>query len=168
MRKIAFAVAVAGVIRTHGALAACDGPLGFYDGEAHTVGDATKVSASLNVFCRNGGTAAQLFTSMGDFEVKNVSATPSHIGLTFDSGASLGRLDLDTNGKSLIGTFTLVDERGSASFSRTGEAHGEDAWKPRLDLTPEQWRGDIATFARELPRVSRQRVLSPFPGAVRT
>jgi hypothetical protein len=153
MRKAALILAALGAFQARAACAACEGPLGFYTGVAHTAGDTTKVSADLNIFCRHGSTAAQLFTSMGDFEVKGVSATDGHVSLTFDSGASLGTLELTASGKSLIGAFRLADDRGSASLSRAGEAHAEDAWTPRLDLTPAQWREDIAYFARELPKV---------------
>jgi hypothetical protein len=150
MRQIVLVVCVALLAWCGAARADC--PItGLYTGTAKTTG-GTNAEATLNLDCKDGSPAAQLFTSMGDFEVKAVSATAGHLKVAFDSGASLGTLELDAKGDSLSGTVELAGDRGTAAFIRKGEAMAKDAWKPRLDLTPAQWREDIAYYERELPR----------------
>jgi hypothetical protein len=151
MRKLAIGMLVFGALHASAALAACDGPAGLYTGSA-TTSDGTRAEATLNLYCKDGSPTAQLFTSMGDFEVKAASATAGHVKIDFDSGASLGVLELDAKGDTLTGTVEMAGDHGTAAFTRKGEAMAEDAWKPRIDLTPAQWREDLRFLATELPK----------------
>ena len=132
------------------AFAACP-TSGLYAGTAKT-SDGTTAEATLNLTCKNGSPAAQLFTSMGDFDVKGVREARGHVEVDFDSGASLGTLKLDARGDDLSGTVEIAGDHGTAVFARKGAVMAEDAWKPRLDLTPAQWREDLRFLAAELPK----------------
>jgi hypothetical protein len=70
----------------------------------------------------------------------------------FDTRAALGSFDLAIRGTALAGAYELAGDKGTASFVRSGPALATDAMTPRTDLTPAEWRDDLATFARELPR----------------
>lgn len=126
------------------------GSTGLYRGSADVPG-GSKVEVTLNLYCDNGSAAAQLFTSMGDFGVKDVAGTPNGVHVAFDSGASLGTLELDAKDSTLAGAFTLAGDKGSVSLTRVGDALAANALNPTLDLTPAQWREDLNFFARELP-----------------
>jgi hypothetical protein len=132
--------------------APCAGPTGLYSGSVG-ISKAKPVDVTLNLLCDKGAFAAQLFTSMGDFDVKSATAAGRHVGVNFDSGASLGALDLTWDGKRLAGRYSLADDTGPISLSRTGDALTLDALKPRLDLTPVQWREDLQFLARKFPQV---------------
>jgi hypothetical protein len=133
------------------AQAGCDAPTGVYTGTPKT-SEGTAAEATLNIYCKGGSAAAQLFTSMGDFEVKDVQTNGGHVKVRFDSGASLGTLELDAKADHLSGTVEMAGDHGTAAFIRKGEAMAEDAWKPRLDLTRAQWHEDLRFLATELPK----------------
>lgn len=152
MLRAALVILLGSVFWASGAAARpCSGVTGLFSGVAETP-DGTKAEVTLNLLCRDAKYAAQIFTSMGDFEVKEVSATADHVHVSFDSGAALGTFDMTQKGASLAGTLESEGERGTISLRRTGDALGPDAMKPRLDLTPAQWREDLQFYARELPK----------------
>ena len=123
---------------------------GRYDGQSKMPGEAFDVS--LNLYCAHGKLAAQLFTSQGRFEVKDLTVTPEHVVLHFDSGASLGTIDLQRKGSELTGSVAIAGESGSVALARKSDAEVPEQNEARLDLTAAQWHEDLADFARELPR----------------
>jgi hypothetical protein len=134
---------------TEAVQAAPCGLAGLYAGAAKTpFGNA---DVTLNLYCDKDHEGAQIFTSIGDFAVKDVTGAAGHVRVAFDSGASLGTLDLDAKEGGLSGSYTIAGESGALSLARTGDSQGLDAMTPRLDLTLAQWRDDLAYFARELP-----------------
>ena len=137
------------VLGTVAAQAAPCGLTGLYAGTAKT--PFGKADVTLNLYCDKDREAAQIFTSIGDFAVKDVTGTATHVSVAFDSGASLGTLDLDARDNGLSGSYAIAGETGPLSLTRTGDSQGLDAMTPRLDLTLAQWRDDLAFFARELP-----------------
>ena len=151
MRPAILAIALVFASSAAAGASPCGGLTGLYTGAAQTP-DGVKVDITLNLFCDKNEYAAQLFTSMGDFTVKAASATQNRVQVGFDSGASLGTLDLTANGTALAGGFTLADDKGTVSLTRAGEALAADAMKPKLDLTPAQWHEDLQFLAVELPK----------------
>lgn len=131
-------------------LAADCAAAGRYDGQSKM--PAETLDVSLNLYCADGELAAQLFTSQGTFEVKDASVTPERLLIRFDSGASLGTIEMLRKGSLLSGTVAISGETGSVTLMRVGEAEAPSHGEPRLDLTPAQWHEDLAAFARELPR----------------
>jgi hypothetical protein len=131
-------------------LAADCAPSGRYDGQSKMPGETFDVS--LNLYCANGKLAAQLFTSQGTFEVKDLTVTSERVVLHFDSGASLGTIDLQRKGSELTGSVVIAGESGSVALVRKSDAVAPERNEPRLDLTAAQWHEDLADFARELPR----------------
>src|ERR1043166_7183537 len=117
--------------------APCRGPTGLYAGSA-TTPDGVTADVTLNLYCDGSRFAAQLFTSMGDFDVKAATVAQDHVRIDFDSGAALGTLDLNWDGTTLSGPVLLADERGSASLTRKSDPLAPDALTPRLDLTDRQ------------------------------
>ena len=132
--------------------APCGGPTGLYAGSA-TTPDGVTADVTLNLYCDGSRFAAQLFTSMGDFDVKAATVAQDHVRIDFDSGAALGTLDLNWDGTKLSGAVLLADERGSASLTRKSDALAPDALTPRLDLTAAQWREDVRVLAEKLPKL---------------
>jgi len=123
---------------------------GRYDGQSKMPGETFDVS--LNLYCTNGKFAAQLFTSQGTFEVKDVGVTPERLVIRFDSGASLGTIEMLRQGNALSGSVAISGETGVISLDRKGDAEPPSLSEPRLDLTPAQWHEDLAAFARGLPK----------------
>jgi Peptidase family S41 len=123
---------------------------GRYDGQSKMPGETFDVS--LNLYCTNGKFAAQLFTSQGTFEVKEVGVTPERLVIRFDSGASLGTIEMLRQGNALSGSVAIAGETGVIILDRKGDAEPPSLSEPRLDLTPAQWHEDLAAFARELPK----------------
>jgi hypothetical protein len=152
IRSILAAIAFSLATAAAAVAAPCSGITGLYTGTAQTP-DGVKADITLNLFCDKNDYAAQLFTSMGDFAVKAASATKNRVQVSFDSGASLGSFDLTANGPALAGGFTLADDNGTVSLTRTGDALAADAMVPRLDLTPAQWHEDARALAEQLPKL---------------
>lgn len=135
------------------AAAAC-GPntiTGLFAGGGKPPGGST-IDVTLNLLCEKGVYSAQLYTSMGDFAVKDANSSADHVDVNFDSGASLGALHLTSKGKTLKGIVDLAGDRGTVELKRTGESLSLDALKPNLGITAAQWHADLAYLARELPR----------------
>ncbi len=127
------------------------GITGLYTGAASTPGGA-KADVTLNLYCDSGRVTAQIFTSMGDFDVKSTKVDGPRVSVDFDSGASLGALAAARKGEMLSGDFVLAGDNGTIALRRTGDALGADAMKPNLDLAPAQWRADLRFLASELPK----------------
>lgn len=110
------------------------------------------IDVMLNLVCTDYTYAGQLFTSMGDFVVKDARSQGGHVEVNFDSGASLGTLHLTSKGKTLSGIVDLAGEHEKVMLKRVGPALDLDAMKPNLDLTPSAWRADLHFLAAELPK----------------
>src|SRR5258706_9464081 len=123
---------------------------GRYDGQSKMPGETFDVS--LNLYCADGKLAAQLFTSQGLFDVKGVTVTPERLVIRFDSGASLGTIEMVLTGTELSGSVTIAGETGSVVLVRMADAEAPSQSEPRLDLTPAEWHEDLAALARELPK----------------
>lgn len=148
MRMTSVAV-LAWLLGASGACAADCASTGLYEG--HGKSTNVSVDVTLNLYCSGGHIAAQLYTSMGDFAVSNTTAEAGRVKISFDSGASLGTLELAPDAAGLSGTVTLADETGTIVLTRKADALAPDAMNARLDLTPSQWREDLAALAHELP-----------------
>jgi hypothetical protein len=112
----------------------------------------TTIEVMLNLVCADNAYIGQLFTSMGDFAVKDTRTQDTHIDVDFDSGASLGTLHLTSKGKTLNGTVELGGDRGTVALKKAGPPLELDALKPILNLTPAQWHADLHFLATELPK----------------
>ena len=133
------------------AAAAAPCPLtGLYAGSAELpFGHADVV---LNLYCDNGKPASRLYTSIGDYDTLSTEADASHVTIGFGTRGSPATLTMAVNGDALTGTVDLAGPKGSVALRRSGDTSGEDALKPRIDLTAAQWQEDLAYFAAELPR----------------
>jgi hypothetical protein len=112
----------------------------------------TLIDVTLNLLCANSTYTAQLFTSMGDFEVRDARSQGSRVEVDFDSGASLGTLHLTSKGGTLNGVVDLGGDRGTIALNKAGPPMGLDAMKPNMNLTPAEWRADLHFLASELPK----------------
>ncbi len=124
---------------------------GLFDGSAESP-DGTKLDVTLNVRCDAGSYKAQFFTSAGDFDASDARYANNHLKLTFDTGAAAGSVDLTSSASNLSGPLEVAGAPGTMSLVRKGEALAADALKPRLDLSPAQWREDLRYFATEFPK----------------
>jgi hypothetical protein len=131
----------------------CDpkAPVGLYRGVSKPA-DGTPIDVMLNLLCADNVYVAQLFTSMGDFAVKDARARGSDVEVEFDSGASLGTLHLVSRGKALDGGVDLGGDHGTVALKKTGPPLSLGALEPKMNLTPTQWRSDLHFLAVELPK----------------
>jgi hypothetical protein len=123
---------------------------GLFRGTGKPPGGAT-IDVTLNLLCANDAYSAQLFTSMGDFDVTEARSQESRVDVDFDSGASLGTLHLTFKGSTLGGSVDLGGDHGTILLKKAGPPMGPDAMKPNMNLTPLQWRADLHFLATELP-----------------
>jgi Peptidase family S41 len=112
---------------------------------------AAPIDVMLNLFCAENAYTGQLFTSMGDFAVKDARSHHGLVDMDFDSGASLGTLRLVSTGKALNGIVDLAGEHRKITLNRVGPPLDLDAMKPNLDLSAAEWRADLHFLAAELP-----------------
>jgi hypothetical protein len=112
----------------------------------------TTIDVTLNLVCASDTYTAQLFTSMGDFEVKDTRSQGARVELDFDSGASLGELILNSKGKTLNGIVDLAGEHGTVALKKVGPSVDLDAMKTNMNLTLAQWRADLHFLGTELPK----------------
>jgi hypothetical protein len=112
----------------------------------------TTIDVTLNLLCANNAYSAQLFTSMGDFAIKDTRSQGASVEVDFDSGASLGELILTSKGKTLNGIVNLAGEHGTVTLKRVGPSLDLDAMQPNMNLTPAEWRADLHFLAAELPK----------------
>lgn len=123
---------------------------GRYEGQSKMPDQTFDVS--LNLYCAAGKFSAQLFTSEGEFAVKTVTVAADRVQIQFDSGASLGSVEMARHGLSLAGVVSIAGESGTVVLARLADADPPGRNQPRLDLSPAEWHADLAFFARELPR----------------
>jgi hypothetical protein len=123
---------------------------GLFKGSAKA-GDS-QIDVMLNLYCRDGQFAAQLFTSQGDFAVSEAASTGDHVTLKFDTRAALGSADLILRGDVLSGATDVAGDKGTLTLTRSGPALAENALAPTFDLTPAQWHEDLIFLASELPK----------------
>lgn len=152
MKLIALMIsAAAAALTTAAAQAACPAgaPSGYYEGEASSP-DIGKVSATLDLVCEDGAYRGRLFTGMGEFKVRDLTGEAGEAAFAIDTGASLGKVQLTGAGEELAGTVTIFGEETPLRLKRTGPARPTAAMDPRMDLTPAQWRQDLAALAQGL------------------
>jgi hypothetical protein len=126
-------------------------PMGRYEGEAKSP-DGTSLAITLNLLCRQGAYASRFFTGQGDFDGEDAAYAQGVLTLKFDAGWGPVTARLTPHGDQLSGATAIGGARVRMSFTRVGLAWTPDDWRPRLDLTPAQWREDLAFLAREVPR----------------
>jgi hypothetical protein len=126
-------------------------PSGLFQGSAQ--GSRERVELTLNLACADGRYVAQFFTSRFDFTASAASDVAGHVTFAPDGHASPGGSgDLTLAGEALGGGLNLGFGRLAVALQRAGPALPLDGMRPRLDLTTEQWRQDLAAFASELPK----------------
>ncbi|HSC18515.1 MAG TPA: S41 family peptidase [Rhizomicrobium sp.] len=133
-----------------GQAAAMCGPTGLYEGSAEVGPPRTEVT--LNLYCEGAALRAEIFTDSGDFNVLSAVNQGAHIKLHIDTYAALADVDLTGHANTLSGTVEVAGEKGTITLTRKSDSPGADAMLPRLDLTPAQWRQDLDTLARVLPK----------------
>ena len=143
------AVLVFPVAAQAGACAPND-PTGRYQGTAGGPGGTLEVTLDLR--CDKGVYSARFSTAQGDYDGKDVTFADGQVKVTFDTGAALGAANLKPDGAMLNGDFRMGDDKGVMHLKRVGAAQARDATVARLDLTAAEWRADLATLARELPK----------------
>jgi hypothetical protein len=126
-------------------------PIGLYRGTAKPL-DGTTIEVMLNLRCARTTYTAQVFTSMGDFDVTDTRSHGGQVEVDFDSGASLGRLHLISQGRMLDGIFDLGGDRGTITLKKASPPLSPDAMKPNMNLSPVKWRADLRYLAEELPK----------------
>jgi hypothetical protein len=124
---------------------------GLFRGVGKPTGGTT-IEVMLNLVCADNACIGQLFTSMGDFAVKDTRMQDAHVDVDFDSGASLGTLHLTSKGKALDGFVELGGDRGTVALKKVGPPLDLDAMKPNLNLTPAQWHADLHFSQLSCPR----------------
>jgi Peptidase family S41 len=126
-------------------------PAGRYEGSAK-LPDGSAIAITLNVDCEGGAYAVRFFTDQRDFDAADAAIVDGRLVVKFDNGFGAGVARLTANGKTLVGEADIAGAKVTLSFARAGPAWTRADWRPRLDLTPAQWRADLAYLARELPR----------------
>ena len=153
MRTVcAFALAAVFALPAVAYAGACtsNDPAGRYQGTAGGPGGTLDIT--LNLRCDKGVYSARFSTAQGDYDGKDVRFEDGQVKMTFDTGAALGATSLKPDGATLNGDFQLGDDKGAMHLKRAGDAKAPDTTVARLDLTAAQWREDLATLARELPK----------------
>jgi hypothetical protein len=128
-----------------------DSVLGLYEGTATAKG-LGEIEITLNLLCDKGQYAGQVFTSIGDLVVSSVKSANGAVALAFDTGGSLGTMELQLAGERLSGSFLVTSEKGPIDLARKGPAMAVDGMNARLDLTPQQWVDDIEALRVQLPK----------------
>ena len=137
------------------ALAQSRGQCGAHDPAGYFTGVATskqsgRLDLSLNLRCEDHRYLGALETPLGTFAVIDGSADSIRLHLTFAVGAEAGVIEATSDGNSLRGGFRAAGDSGSIELSRIGPPRAAGWDQVRLDLTPRQWREDLAFFAREV------------------
>ena len=146
----ALAAAFALPVAAHAGACAPNDPTGRYQGTA--VGSAGTLDVTLDLRCDKGVYSARFSTAQGAYDGKDVTFANGRVTMTFDTGVALGAASLKPDGAALNGDFRLGGDKGAMHLKRVGAAQAPDATAPRLDLTAAEWREDLATLARELPK----------------
>lgn len=122
---------------------------GLYEGAYHSaeVGD---MDITLNLFCNDNVYAAQLFTPLGDLGVKGASSNGAQVEVEFVAFGGPSTLSLNLKGSELSGRAVIATKSGDVVLKRIGPALAADGMRPRLDLSAEMWRQDIAALGSGL------------------
>lgn len=125
-------------------------PTGRYEGSAKAP-DGT-IQITLNVRCADGAYAVRFLTDQQDFDATDAVVVDGVLAISFHSpqGPAVARLTAAAD--ALTGNIEIGGLKIALALVRAGPAWTPDDWRPRLDLTPDQWRADLAFLARELPR----------------
>jgi hypothetical protein len=124
-------------------------PTGRYEGSAKAP-DGT-IQITLNVRCAAGAYAVHFLTDQQDFDATDAAVVDRALAIGFHSPQGPAVARLTAAGDALTGDIEIGGLKIPLSLVRVGPAWTPDDWRPRLDLTPEQWRADLAFLARELP-----------------
>jgi hypothetical protein len=125
-------------------------PTGRYEGSAETP-DGT-IQITLNVRCATGAYAVHFLTDQQDFDASDAAMVDGGLVIGFHSPEGPAVARLTGAGEALTGAIEIGRLKIPLALVRAGPAWTPDDWRPRLDLTSEQWRADLAFLARELPR----------------
>jgi hypothetical protein len=135
------------------ALAECppDAPLGVFKG-ANDAETSERIEVMLNLACADGRYLAEFYTSISDFPVTAVRASPAEVHLSFQVFGGPAQADLTLAGDTLAGPLAIPGAKGSLNLTRTGPPLAPGAMIPTLAITPAQWREDVDAFAADLPK----------------
>jgi Peptidase family S41 len=130
-------------------------PVGRFEGSA-TSAQAGKLDISLELLCVEGHYAGELNTPIGVYKVIGGSFDSGSVRLQFALNGDNITIEAKLAGDSLQGAFASGDDKGPVNLHRSAEGSGEalltTTSADKLSLTPQQWREDLAYFAKELPK----------------
>lgn len=152
-RLLASLLLIGGGLATGARAGACtaEDPTGRYQGGASVPGESMH-AMTLNLACVDGAYATRFFTDQGDFDGQDAVFAKGVLTLKFDAGWGPVTALLTRNGDHLAGTARVGIAQVRLVFTLVAPAWTPNDWRVRLDLTPEQWREDLAFLAREVPR----------------
>ena len=133
-----------------GACAPAD-PSGRYEGSIKIPDETLQVT--LNVRCQDGAYAVRFFTNQQDFDATDAAMVDGALVIKFRSWGRPAVARLTVKGETLSGDAEIEGVKIPFALVRAGPAWTRKDWTPRLDLTADQWRADLAFLARELPKV---------------
>lgn len=125
-------------------------PMGRYEGAAKNAG--APLAMTLNLACNGGVYAPRFFTDQGDFDGQDASFAKGVLTLKFDAGWGPVTARLTRNGDKLTGAAEIGGAHVPLAFTLVAPAWTQDDWRANLDLTPAQWREDLAYLATEVPK----------------
>ena len=125
-------------------------PMGRYEGAAKNAG--APLAMTLNLACNGGVYAPRFFTDQGDFDGQDASFAKGVLTLKFDAGWGPVTARLTRNGDKLTGAADIGGAHVPLAFTLVAPAWTQDDWRANLDLTPAQWREDLAFLATEVPK----------------
>ena len=128
-----------------------DDPQGRYDG-ALKESNGQSIGVTMNLRCDGGQYSARFFTEQGDFLAQDATVIDGKLVVKFNTAVTVGVITFTPAGQALNGVTDISGDKGVANLTRVGEAWTQAQWTPHLDLTSAQWREDLATLARELPK----------------
>jgi hypothetical protein len=124
-------------------------PEGRFEGSA-TSAQAGRLDISLNLACENGTYQGDLVTPLGTYKVVSGSFEGGNLKLRVTLNGNDIAVEANVIGERLQGTFASADDKGPVELHRSGAALAAAASPGQLSLTAQQWREDIAYFAKEM------------------
>jgi hypothetical protein len=124
-------------------------PVGYFTGVAISR-QSGRLDLALNLSCAAQRYQGILVTPLGSFPIVGGVADSNRLQLIFLVGADSAALDVTVDAASLRGSFRAAGDSGSIELSRIGDPRAPGWDQARLDLSAEQWREDLAFFAREI------------------
>jgi hypothetical protein len=124
-------------------------PVGYFTGLAISR-QTGRLDLALNLWCAADRYQGTLVSSLGSFPIISGIADSAHIQLTFLVGADSGLIAATVDTGGLHGSFRVAGDSGSVELSRIGDPRAPGWDQVRLDLRAQQWREDLAFFAREI------------------